>query len=257
MAIQGDLAQILSGMPIRVAECNIAISQPSIREISAYGEDTFLNGLQILIKTNQVVAAIKEGNSQLAMLSDFQILIATIEQDVFLRESINNFFTMIFPLYSWQFAPGSINFMNIDGDSKDIVGQINPMNFNSFQATLKTLFLPQGKDKDEEEYKPINDKAAEIAAKLKKGREQRAALKNQGKDNGAQSLFATYISILSVGLSMDINILYNYTPFQLYDIFKRYTTKLAYDLHMKVATTPFMDTSNMQEPTNWMDNIYS
>ncbi len=50
MAIQGDLAQILSGMPIRVAGCNIAVSQPTIREISAYGEMYFLGGLQIFVK---------------------------------------------------------------------------------------------------------------------------------------------------------------------------------------------------------------
>ena len=55
---------------------------------------------------------------------------------------------------------------------------------------------------------------------------------------------------------MDINILYNYTPFQLFDAYKRYQVKQAYDLYQKVATTPMMDTSKMTEPDNWLDNIY-
>lgn len=31
---------------------------------------------------------------------------------------------------------------------------------------------------------------------------------------------------------------------------------MAYDLYQKVATTPMMDVSKMDEPDNWMDGIY-
>ena len=55
---------------------------------------------------------------------------------------------------------------------------------------------------------------------------------------------------------MDINIFFNYTPFQLYDAFLRYQKKISYDFYQKVATTPLMDVSKMDEPDNWMDNIY-
>jgi len=252
MAIQGDLAQILSGMQIRVAGCNIAVTQPTIREISAYGEDLFLGGLQILVKTEKIIAPIKEGNSRLAMLSDFQILIATLENDTSMKEAIDNLFSLIFPDYSWEFAPGSINFRI--GENKSIIGQINPMNFQNLQNILDTLFLPQIGDR-EEEFKPVNSAAEEIAKKLQKGREQRAAIQRKEK-GGVGSVFANYTSALSIGLSMDINILYGYTPFQLYDAFSRYAAKMAYDLHMKVSTTPFMDTSEMKEPKNWLENLY-
>lgn len=253
MAIQGDLAQILSGIPIRVAGCNIAVSQPTIREISAYGEDSFLGGLQILVKTDKIVAPIKEGNSRLAMLPDFQVLIAALENDTSMKEIVDNLFSLIFPEYSWEFAPGSINFRI--GENKSIIGQINPMNFENLQHTLDTLFLPQRGEKEEQEFKPANSAAEEIAKKLQKGREQRAEL--QKKDKGDMgSIFANYTSVLSIGLSMDINILYGYTPFQLYDAFTRYAAKMAYDLHMKISTTPFMDTSEMKEPKNWLENLY-
>lgn len=253
MAIQGDLAQILSGMPIKVAGCNIAVSQPTIREISAYGENSFLSGLQMFTKTDQIVAPIKEGNSRLAMLSDFQVLIVAIDNELTLKKEIERFFTLIFPNYTWEFAPGSINF-KIE-DSVGIVGQINPINYENFQNILKSLFLPQNLGEEEKEFNPANKAAEEIAKKLQKGRNQRAELLKQEKGN-IKSFFANYISVLSVGLSLDINVLYNYTPFQIYDTFTRYTTKMSYDLYMKISTTPLMDTDKLQEPKNWLDNIY-
>lgn len=253
MAIQGDLAQMLSGMPIRVAGCNIAVSQPTIREISAYGEDIFLGALQIFVKTDKIIAPIKEGNSRLAMLPDFQVLIAALENDTSMLQHVDSLFSLIFPEYTWEIAPGSINF-RVE-ENKGIIGQINPMNYENFQDTLNTLFLPQKGDKEEQEFNPANSAAEEIAKKLQKGREQRAEL--QKKDKGAMgSIFANYTSALSIGLSMDINILYGYTPFQLYDAFSRYAAKMAYDLHMKISTTPLMDTSKMKEPKNWLENIY-
>jgi hypothetical protein len=76
-----------------------------------------------------------------------------------------------------------------------------------------------------------------------------------GKE-GPQSLFGRYTSILSVGLQMDINIFYNYTPFQLYDTFQRYFSKVSSDLYTKVSTTPLMDVTNMEPPKDWSRNLY-
>ena len=69
-------------------------------------------------------------------------------------------------------------------------------------------------------------------------------------------MFGLYTSILSVGLGMDINILYNYTPFQLYDAFKRFTVKIQYDTYRELITIPFADTSSITPADNWIDNIY-
>ena len=55
---------------------------------------------------------------------------------------------------------------------------------------------------------------------------------------------------------MDINILYNYTPFQLQNAFNRYWKKVSSDLYQKVSTTPMMDVSKMEEPDDWSANIY-
>ena len=180
------------------------------------------------------------------------------EQEPEAKSSIIDLFNLIFPNYIYEFDAGCINF-RIE-ESERIIGRLDPMNFENFQSILKTLFFPQGGVNEDEdpEYKPANDKAAEIAAKLKRGNEIRRQMKEKenGK-NAPSSLFATYTSALAVGLGIDINILFGYTPFQLFDAFIRYNKKSAYDLYQKVSTTPMMDVSKMDAPDIWFGDIYN
>lgn len=244
---------MLAGLPIKVPDCNFAVTQPTIKDIIAFGEDKFLNALQLFINTDFFVKPIKEGNSQLSMLSDFHIFMIILNEDMTTRHIIEDLFSLIFPTYIIKIEQGIINFQ-LDEES-GIIGQLNPMNFDAFGVLLDSLFLPRTSSKDEPDFNPVNDKAAEIAEKLKKGRRDRAALANDGKKASSMtSIFSNYISVLSVGLPIDINILYGYTPYQLYNIFIRYIAKTAYDFYQKVATTPLMDVSKMDEPDNWMDD---
>lgn len=256
MAIKGDLAQILSGMPVQIKECNLAIVQPTVKTIVAYGEDNFFTGLQLFTQVEKLVEPLKEGNSQLSMISDFQLLIVAIQEDRSLKRVIDDLFEIIFPDYSFKVDPGLINFYTKENSDGRIIGQLNPNNFDAFQSCLKDLFIPAGSGETQQEYNPANKAAAEIAEKLKRGNQIRQEMKKEDSKMGT-SLFASYISILSIGLSMDMNIFYNYTPFQLYNTFTRYTTKTAFDLYQKIATTPMMDISKMKEPKNWMEDIYS
>lgn len=258
MEKQGDLAQFLSGMPIMIPDCNIAINQPSIKTIVAYGEDMFFTELTLFTQIEDSVKLFREGNPQLSMLSDFQLLIVAIQQDKTQKDGIAKFFDIILPDYSYKVDPGLINFyLKEDKLKKKIIGQLNPNNFPSFQYYLKKLFIPDGgSSQQEEEYNPANKAAEEIAKKLKRGNEIRQELKKTESKMGS-SIFASYTSILSIGLQMDINILFNYTPFQIYDAFIRYTSKVGYDFYQKIATTPMMDVSKIQEPKGWMEDIYN
>ena len=252
MAIKGDLAQIYAGWPVKVNNCNIAVSQPSVKDICAFGEDNFLMGVQIFTGIERTVSPIKEGNSRLAMLEDFQVLMVILNEDDNLKRDMLEFFKLIFPEYNVRFDPGCISFLI--GDNKRIVGQINPMNFEEFKNTLQMLFLPKGSE-SAQDYHPANDAAARIAEKLKRGNQIRQQLALE-EDKGTGSLFTNYVSILSVGMNISLESLFNYTPFQLYDTFIRYSKKIAFDLYQKIATTPMMDVSKMKEPDNWMDNLY-
>jgi hypothetical protein len=120
---------------------------------------------------------------------------------------------------------------------------IHSNNYQVFCDTIDHLFsLPTDRSK----YNPANEKAKALVDKFKKRAEILA--KQKGKADESPSLFGSYISILSVGMNLDINIFFNYTPFQLYDIFNRYWKKVNSDFYQKVSTTPMMDTSKMEEP---------
>nr|DAF55222.1 MAG TPA: hypothetical protein [Siphoviridae sp. ctZHD14] len=252
MAIQGDLAQILSGMPILVPQCKFAITQPKVKDVVAFGEDRFFDSVQLFVRLDDLMEPVKKGNPRLAMLSGFHVLMVVLEQQIEMRTDVKDFFALILPQYEIEFSSGSIN-LKIPEET-GIKGQLNPMNFEYFQDTLKTLFVPKGHGEEEEDYNPANDKAAEIAAKLKAGNQKRREMK--AKENPNQSVFGSYTSILSVGLGIDINVLYNYTVFQLFDSFSRFSAKMAYEFYQKIVSTPFMDASKMSEPLNWIDDIY-
>lgn len=255
MELKGDVGQALSGMDILVPQCKVAIHQPTIKDIVAYGEQQFFMAVQTFINSKKMTDTIREGNPQLKDYPEFQLLLIIAQESAEMRQTIENLFLIIFPQYNFAIRSGVIDFFLKDSDEKKkIVGRIDVNGFESFRNILRFLFIPKGMDAGQD-YNPANDRAKEIAEKLRKGDVKRGKMKEkEGKGN--ESVFALYISSLSIGLSMDVNILYTYTPFQLYDAFNRYTAKIAYDLYKKVATTPLMDVTKLTEPDNWLDNLY-
>ena len=255
MEKKGDLSQILAGLPVPVMDCNIALVQPKVIDICAFGEDKFINGVNLFVQIDKIAASIKQDNGgQLSMLGDFQVLMAAANSDFSLGISMQTFLDFIVPECDAKIGPGSVDFKSREEGQDRIVGQLNPMNFEFFKSLLKFVYLPRGSEK-EIDYNPANDKAKAIADKIKAGREklqrQRAA-----EEGDFTSLFGMYVSVLAVGLGMDINLLYSYTPFQLYDLFDRYMKKQEYDFYRALSTTPFVDTSKIDMPDPWVGNIY-
>lgn len=254
MAIKGDLKQVglyLSGKPVPIEDCNVILTQPTISEVVLFGEDEFLIITHILAHPDSLIEEVREGNSELAGYSDFQLFMTIIKNEPTIRGSIEKLFDLIFPTYDIKILDTSIDFSLKEDEKKMVCGRVNPFNFTNLCNIIGDLFEPQ--NENEKEYKPANDKAAAIAEKIKKGREKVSKQKN---DDTPQSLFGRYTSILAIGMQMDINIFYNYTPFQLYDAFQRYFAKTSSDFYSKVATTPLMDVSKMEEPDEWFRALY-
>ena len=257
MAIKGDkkeLGLILSGQPLPIKDANIFVTQPKIKDIVLFGEDDFLVSVQMLVSMAQFADKIKQGNSELNIISDFQLLLIMVEEDPTIKGMILNLFTLIFPEYKVKFTENTIDFLLSDGEQENIVGRIHPFNFENLQTTLNDAFIPQGDNEREPDYNPANDMASKIAEKIKKGREkihaQRAAVE------GDHSIYADYCSTLSIGMRMDIGIFFNYTPFQLYDAYRRFFSKEQSDFYVRVSTMPMMDTSKMEAPPDWQRNLY-
>jgi hypothetical protein len=252
MIYKGDIGLYLSGGPVVVPMCGMYITQPKIKDISQFGEQNFFLALSFLTKTDQYTMEIKQGNSQLESMSDFQILM--VKEQSGIKDILDSFFGLICPSYEVEYYKNTMDFYTTIDEERMRVGQITPFTFENLQRVIKELFSIEN---GSEEYNPSNDKAKEIMRKIQAGKAKIAQQRGQAATGEFSSVFGTYISILSVGLSMDMNILYNYTPFQIYDTFKRYTAKVADDFYRKVATTPLMDVSKMDEPDPWTNNLYS
>ena len=255
MSIHGDkrkIGLILSGQPILVPEINIYITQPKIKDIVLFGEDDFFTAIQMLVDMEKFASMVKKGNSELNIISDFQLLLIMIEEDITVKKMIQDLFMLIFPDYNVKFTENSIDFLLTENDQ--IVGRIHPFNFEFFQNMLNDIFIPQGDNEDEPEYNPANDAAAKIAEKIKQGREKVHAQK--AAVEGVHSIFADYCSTLSIGMHMDVNIFFNYTSFQLYDAYRRFFSKEQSDFYMRVSSMPMMDVSKMEVPSPWQRNLY-
>ena len=109
-----------------------------------------------------------------------------------------------------------------------------------------------GGNAQSEDFNPANDRAREIAEKLRKGREKAAAAK--GESIAEVSILSRYVSILAVGNHKDINDLMEYTVYQLYDEFERYQLKLSYDMYIKQLLAGAKDP---EKPKDWMKDIHS
>ena len=246
MRVQGEkIGLYLSGQPIKIPSWNIFITQPKVKDVVLYGEDNFLINSNILGHTENVTNQMREGNSQLNSFNDFQLLLIILNEEAQMKNRILDFLSFICPDYEINVTESSIDFSIIQEDQEMTVGQLNPFNFEDLQNTINDLFEPKT-NKNEIEYNPANEKAVEIAKKIQEGRARKN--KQISEKEGESSMFGRFTSILSIGMQMDINIFFNYTPFQLYDAFQRYFDKVNSDVYTKISTTPLMDVSKVQTP---------
>ena len=252
MRLQGDSGLYLSGSQVKIPTCGIFIVQPTIKDIVQFGENEFFTAVKMIGSPEDFFSSVKEGNSELSEFSNFQILLEVIKTDEgLIKDSFDKFFELCFPVYNVFYTQNSINFSLQEDENNTAIGMIQMYNFENFSTIVKELFDPP--DSRENKFNPANKLAEKIAKKLEAARQK---TDKKSSDN-FQSLFSFYTSILSIGLQMDVNIFYNYTPFQLYDAFTRYISKQECDLYQKIALQPFASTENMDEPDNWQRNLYN
>lgn len=252
MAIKGEsVGKYLTGCDIPIQECGVIISQPTVKDILQFGEDNFFAAINFFAQLDNMLEALNEEDNDLHLLNSFQLLLAIYAEDASMKQQLDTFFMLVFPLYEVKVTENSVDFLMTENEKTQIRGRINPFNFDVLRDTIKELFLPHSAEK--ENYNPKSARAQQIAEKIKKGKAKVAAQKGE-QDT---SLFGSYISILSVGMHIDLNILLNYTPFQLYDTFMRYNRKVAMDRYFDISTIPFADTSNLEAPDEWTANLYT
>ena len=234
-----DLA-LFTGVDIPLPELQLTLHQPSINEISMIGEKAFLSGIQNLCIDKKLF---ERDRKDLSNTTNFQIFMTIMQEKEAkdIKDYVKDALSLILPNSKLMITPRAL-LLNYNGSN--II--IDEGNFEDFQKILRQVFCLKNEDED---FNPANDAAAKIAEKIKKGRARVAHIK--GEDVG--SIYAKYVSILSVGLRIPISVLNKYTVYQLNDQLERYYLWSNWDIDIRSRLAGAKADS---KPEDWTRNIH-
>lgn len=235
---------LMTGIDIPIPECQLVIHQPKMKEIAFIGETNFFTGAQILIIDRDKISQDKD---VLVQLTNFQIFMTVIqEKEVEDKKGVvKQLLNLLFPSYKIIFSPKSLIFQK---DNQNTI-LVDESNFFYLQQIIKAIFCFDKQQEEEFVYNPGNEKAKQIAEKLKRGREKAAELSGANK----VSIFSQYLSSLCVGLHIPLNELAELTVFQIYDLMERMALYINWDVDLRCRLAGGTPDS---QPENWMKNIH-
>ena len=245
---------LMTGVDIPIPELQLVLHQPTIKEISMMGEKDFFIALQFLclhkanyIKDDFLLQQVTNFDIFMEVLNDKQVA-QEFSNTFDLKGIINSLITLLFGDYQVLFTPQSL--ILILNENKDISIIIDKNNFDILQEKLRAVFCLNTNILGEQgAFNPKGTKAKEIAEKLMRGRQRVAA---QKKDTN-ESVFVRYLSILSIGVPMDLTKLIELTVYQIYDLIERYGLLLDWDIDLRVRLAG--GTPNSQAES-FMKNIH-
>ena len=235
---------LMCGTDYPVPECQLAIHQPRVKEISFIGESDFFTGIQCLCFHKSMF--IKDEND-LANTNNFQIFMTIMQEKEAAdkRMAVQQVCALLFPSRKVSFTPRSIL---VTGEGQTC--QIDESNFEALQAALSEICCAKTGPMDQQAFNPADEKAREIAEKLMRGRQRVAAQK--GTSN--TSIISQYLSILTIGSgSMSLKDAMDLTIYQLYDLVERYMLYINWDMDAKIRLAGGKPDG---QPENWMKNIH-
>ena len=235
---------LLSKNDIPFIEAQIIIHQPILKEIAYIGEENFYLGCELLTFSKDSLE--EQDKIGLENRSDFDILMSVVEQNQISKTCLLSILTLIFPTYKIDMGGGVIVLMDENG-----VQYIRAEHFDALKQIITEMFCLNRKNADGDDYNPGNEAARKMAERFRKARQKKAEMR--GEDTSKINILSRYISILSVGLGMDINELMNYTVYQLFDVFERFELKMSFDYYVQAKMAGAKD---LEEVDNWMKDIH-
>ena len=159
--------------------------------------------------------------------------------------ALESVFMLIFPNYQIKYMPNMLIFNKINQDGTKQQGKITLDNYEQFKNLLQEMFcLSNLKSQD---YNPANKLAEQIANKLRQ-RHKKLQKKADGQSKSI-NILSRYISILTVGNHHTISELMQYTIYQLFDQFRRFEKKYAYDSWFSAKLA---GAENLDDVDNWL-----
>lgn len=238
---------LMTGVPIPVPECQLAVHQPTIKELSYIGETDLFKAIQTLCFYSSSFTAGLQGRNITQEFKNFQIFMTMMndKETADKKAAVKQLLSLCFPNETVTFSPRALAIITKDRETR----MIDDTNFDAFQEALRAVFCIKQDSAASGIYNPANAKAAAIAQKIMRGR-QRVA---EQRESSRNSIYTQYISILSVGLKIPVNDICNYTIFQLYDQIERFQlfTNWDIDIHARIAGA-----KSDSHPDNWMKDIH-
>lgn len=243
---------LLSGTDIPFPQAQITIHQPRIKEISFIGEEAFFLGCEILNFSKDLLTT--EDKTNLENKTNFDVLMSIMRDNKNPAVQKNKVcatmvLTLIFPDCKIHFNKDHIDI----AEEGDLTRQhkIDNNNFEAFKEIIAEMFCLKHDIGNGPTYNPAGQRAAEIAAKLNKGRA--AASKAKGEQKKI-AIISRYMSILAIGNRQSFDSLCNYTVYQLFDNFNRFEMKNNFDIYIQAKMAGAKD---LEEVDNWMKDIHS
>lgn len=233
-----------TGGDIPFPQARVTIHTPTLKEIALIGERNFFIGCHFLNFNKDNLS--DKDKLGLEDKSDFDIFMSVMNnpQMAIHKTDALMVLALLFPQCKLKVTKEEILLQ-----SENISSSINKRNYDEFKNILNQVFCLKGEESDD--YNPADALAARIAEKIKKGKMKRNKKDTQDEDF---SVYEKYMSILSVGLKKDKNVLANYTVYQIRDEFQRYVMKENYDIYIEAKLAGAKD---LEEVGNWMDDIHS
>lgn len=242
-----DDLMLMSKNDIPFEEAQVAIHPPTIREIGLIGEEVFYTGCELLTFSKDILT--EEDRNNLETQTDFDVLMSIMtdkRQTALLKNKVSALMVLalIFPKYSIEMTPREIQLIQ-EGE----VHSINSNNFEKFKEILNAMFCLKGDSENSQTYNPGGDLARQIAEKFKK----RQAIVAKQKGPQKIAVLVRYVSILAVGLKKDMNVLLDYTVYQIFDEMKRFELNEAHELDIRFRLAGAKD---LKEIDNWKKDIH-
>ena len=241
---------LMSGTDIPFVGAQTVIHQPRLWELGLIGGETkFLYGGQFLLFDKK--SLIDQGESDLDDKSNFYIFMAIMNnsESSIHKEGAKGLLTLLFPDSTILFQEDKILLQN---KNNNYTTSINEENFDEFQNIIRSMFFSDGEDEKDKTYDPADKIAEKIANKIKQGKNKKAKSKNLDEDE-EKDYYMQYVSILSIGVQKDINLLMNYTVYQIKSEFRRFQAKYSFDINLKARLAGAQD---LEEVKDWMTEIH-
>lgn len=247
--MSNDLA-LITGTDIPFPEMRVSIHQPTLKEISFIGEESFFIGCEFLNFSKENYLS-ESDIENLKDLTNFQILISLFKaKELNLQRNkvcATMLLSLLFPDYHISIGDKDIKFLREGEDEKY---SLNNKNYEEFKSILVEIFCLKRSNNNGMNYNPGNDAAKAIAARFKKNRAKIAKMKGE---RDKISVFSRYASILAIGQKRDLRSYGDYTVYQLLDEFDRFELKETYDITLKAKMAGAKD---VEDAEDWMKEIH-